>query len=103
MKNNYLKAKSYPIYRYAFLYVFFNVFLVCSVLAQNVNVRGRVFDKTTGEPLVGVTILQKGTSNGGVTNLEGNYTLNVPVGSVLEFKYIGYLATTFDSERKRIF
>ena len=94
MKNDYLKEKSCPIYRYAFLYVFLNLFFVCSVFAQNADVRGRVFDKTTGEPLVGVTILQKGTSNGVVTDLDGNYALKAPIGTMLEFKYIGYLTTT---------
>lgn len=103
MKNDYLKEKSYPIYRYAFLYVFLNLFFVCSVFAQNADVRGRVFDKITGEPLVGVTILQKGTSNGVVTDLDGNYALKAPIGTMLEFKYIGYLTTTLKVKEKGVF
>ncbi|MDE6988657.1 MAG: SusC/RagA family TonB-linked outer membrane protein, partial [Bacteroides acidifaciens] len=45
-----------------------------------------------GEPLIGVSVLVKGTTNGTVTNLDGKFSLKVSAGDVLEFSYIGYAA-----------
>lgn len=60
--------------------------------AQNlVTVKGQVKD-STGEPLVGATVKVKGDSKiGTMTDIDGNYTLSVPEGSVLEFSCIGVL------------
>lgn len=41
-------------------------------------------------PLAGVSIVVKGTTNGTVTDVDGNYSIEVPTGSVLQFSYIGY-------------
>ena len=71
----------------------FCIFLLLSVLpatAQNASIKGHVFDKSTGDPLIGATIMQKGTQNAVVTDLDGNFILNAPVNSVLEIHYIGY-------------
>lgn len=43
-----------------------------------------------GEPLIGANVTEKGTSNGTITDIDGKFTLNVPVGSVLSVSYIGY-------------
>ena len=53
------------------------------------QITGRVID-ATGEALIGVSVLQVGTTNGSITDWDGNFTVNVPVGSVLQFSYIGY-------------
>lgn len=54
------------------------------------TVTGNVQD-SDGEPLIGVSILIKGTSSGTVTDFDGNYTINVPGESaVLEFSYTGF-------------
>lgn len=45
-----------------------------------------------GEPLIGVTVLVKGGSQGSVTDLEGKFTLVANVGDVLQFSYIGYVS-----------
>ena len=46
--------------------------------AQNIEVKGRVTD-TSGEPLIAVTVYESGnTSNGTVTDMDGNYTISVP-------------------------
>lgn len=54
----------------------------------------RVSGKVTGqdgEPLIGVNVVVKGTTNGAITNIDGKYILeNVPENAVLEFSYIGY-------------
>ena len=60
-------------------------------LAQNqVRVTGKVIDNL-GEPMIGVSILEKGTSNGVVTDIDGNYSLNAQRGGTLVFSYVGYV------------
>ncbi|WP_229368283.1 SusC/RagA family TonB-linked outer membrane protein [Telluribacter humicola] len=59
--------------------------------AVEITVNGRVTDATTNEPLVGCTVVLKGTQRGTNTDASGNYTLTVPdAGAVLVFGYIGY-------------
>ena len=58
--------------------------------AQLLTVSGKVVDATDGKPLAGVTVLQKGTSIGTTTNMEGFYSLNVDKGKTLVFSFIGY-------------
>lgn len=63
--------------------------LVQSVL-QARTIKGQILDET-GEPMIGVTVLVKGTTIGVVTDLDGNYSLEVPSGkNMLEISYIGY-------------
>ena len=62
---------------------------VSQVQDNVISVSGTVKD-TKGEPLIGVSVLVKGTTNGTVTDLEGNFSLKVSVGDILEFSYIGY-------------
>ena len=58
-------------------------------LAQNqVKVTGKVIDNL-GESMIGVSILEKGTTNGVVTDIDGNYTLTVNQGATLVFSYVG--------------
>ena len=54
-----------------------------------VNVKGIVKD-TEGNPLVGVSILVQGTTNGVITDIDGNFQLSANKGDLLEFSYIGY-------------
>ena len=72
-----------------FTAIFFSLMLVVAAFAD-VNVKGKVLDAESGEPLIGVSILVKGTSTGTVTDFDGNYELNVPNDAVLQFHYIGY-------------
>lgn len=55
------------------------------------TVTGNV-QSTTGEPLIGVNVIEKDTTNGTVTDLDGNYTLRVAKGKTLVFSYIGFLS-----------
>ena len=57
--------------------------------AQNITVKGAVKD-VNGEPLIGVNVLQVGTTNGIITDFDGNYQLNVPSNAKLAFSFIGY-------------
>lgn len=63
--------------------------------AQSITVTGTVTDGSSGTGLPGVNVLEKGTTNGTITDLEGNYTINVSSQtSILEFSFIGYLTET---------
>ena len=57
--------------------------------AARISVAGKVVDET-GEPLMGASVFVKGTNNGTVTDLDGQYSLSVPAGSVLEVSFMGY-------------
>ena len=61
-----------------------------ALLAQNVRVTGKVSDVSNNEPLIGVNVVQQGTTNGTITDLDGNYSIEVPSNSTLQFSYIGY-------------
>ncbi|WP_375379514.1 SusC/RagA family TonB-linked outer membrane protein [Hymenobacter volaticus] len=63
------------------------------VMAQAAQtIAGRVVSAEGGEGLPGVTVLQKGTTNGVSTNADGGYTLSAPVGSTLVFSAIGFVS-----------
>lgn len=64
--------------------------IIGNVQAQN-TISGKVTDAQTGEELIGSTVQVKGTTNGAVTDLEGNYTLSVPDGATLVISYLGYV------------
>ena len=53
------------------------------------KVTGKVVD-TNGEPIVGATIKEQGTTNGTITDMDGNFLLEVPNNAILEITYIGY-------------
>lgn len=61
-----------------------------TAFAQSIKVSGNVTDSQTAEPLLGVTVMQKGTSNGVITDMDGNFTISVPFNSTLAFTYMGY-------------
>lgn len=60
-----------------------------TVSTTAVNVSGDVVD-STGEPLIGATIMVKGTSTGTVTDIDGHYTIKAEIGSTLIVRYVGY-------------
>jgi len=59
---------------------------------QNNTITGTVVSATDGEPLIGVSIFVKGTNNGTVTDIDGNYSINVNTGQTLVFSYIGFIS-----------
>ena len=60
------------------------------IVQQDVTLKGTVVDQKTGEPIIGANVVVKGTTNGVITDIDGNYMLQAPVGSILEISYIGY-------------
>ena len=69
--------------------------------AAKKTITGRIVD-ATGEPLIGVTIMEKGTTNGSITDYDGNYSLSVPGNAVLQFSYIGYKSVEMKVEGKEV-
>lgn len=67
------------------------LFLLCSLsaYAQNQTIKGVVHD-SMNEPLIGVAVTVKGTTNGTLTNLDGQFEIQAPTTATLEFSYIGY-------------
>lgn len=67
-------------------------FFTTAAIAQNVAVKGKVTDASTGESLIGVSVGVKGTANGVQTDVNGAYSISVPANATLTFSYIGYTA-----------
>ena len=67
---------------------------VCSVFAQTRKVSGTVTDATTGEGVPAATVMIQGTHSGTSTDNEGQYSISVQVGAVLEFSSIGYVTAS---------
>lgn len=62
---------------------------ILPALAQNITVHGTVVDNL-GEALIGATVMEKGTSNGTATDIDGNFEISVPPTATLVVSYIGY-------------
>lgn len=75
------------------------LFIPLWVSAQTISVKGVVKD-TKGDALIGVSVVEQGTSNGIVTDLDGQYTLNVSSKAKLNFSYLGYLTQTVEVRGK---
>lgn len=58
--------------------------------AQNITVKGVVKDSKFGDPIIGASVLQKGTTNGTISDMDGNFILEAPDKAVLVISYIGY-------------
>lgn len=72
------------------------------MLAQSpMMISGRITDDL-GEPMIGVSVLEKGTSNGVITNMEGNYSLKVKQGAVIVYSYIGYVTQELKAVSERM-
>lgn len=71
------------------------LFLVCglssSIFAQQIQVSGIVTDAETHQVLVGVTVVEKGSHNGTITDTKGHYNISIQKGKKLVFSYIGYV------------
>ena len=61
-----------------------------AIQQQDQKLKGQVIDAQTGDPVIGVNVLVKGTTNGTITDIDGKYELNAPAGAVLQISFIGY-------------
>ena len=72
------------------LYVCFLLLMVGTIWAQNQTIKGTVLD-ANGESIIGASVLQKGTTNGTITDFEGGFILNnVPSDATIEISFVGY-------------
>ncbi len=65
------------------------LFLSVNTFAQQIVVKGIVKD-TTGEPIIGANVIVKGTTNGTITDFDGNFLLNANKGDIIIVSFIGY-------------
>lgn len=77
---------------------------LCSVqaFAQNVEISGVVKD-ASGEPIIGASVLVKGTTNGAATDLDGKFVLSIPKDAVLDVSYIGFKSVEVQTKGKNTF
>jgi len=73
-----------------------------SVNQQTRKITGVVFDDS-GEPIIGANVVVKGTTNGTITNFDGEFSLEVKEGNVLQVSYIGYLTQEVSIEGRNSF
>lgn len=71
-------------------FLLLGLFISLGSYAQNITVKGVVKDSKFGDPIIGASVLQKGTTNGTISDMDGNFMLEVPGGSVVVISYIGY-------------
>jgi len=65
-------------------------FAVSSVKQAKISIKGKIVD-SSGESIIGANVIQKGTSNGTISDLNGNFNLTAPEGAILDISYVGYL------------
>lgn len=63
---------------------------IANVMAQNVTVTGTIISATDKEPIIGANVVVEGTTNGTVTDFDGNFSFSVPPNSNLVISYIGF-------------
>lgn len=71
------------------LFVFMLICISATLSSQNVRISGQVND-TSGDPIIGVSVYIKGTTQGTITDIDGKYSLNVPQESTLVFSFLGF-------------
>lgn len=82
-KSNYYRE------RVILLLLFFAFMLPIDTLAQNIQLNGTVTD-VSGESVIGASVLEKGTTNGVITDIDGNFTLSVSPKATIIISYVGY-------------
>ncbi len=60
-----------------------------SLFAQTIQITGKVTSAEDGQPIPGVTVVEKNTSNGTITNIEGIYNLSIPQGATVVYSFVG--------------
>lgn len=71
-------------------------------IRQQKTVSGRIVDEQ-GEPVIGANVVEKGTTNGTVTDVEGRFSLEVAPNAVLLISYVGYLEQEINTSQKKTF
>jgi TonB-dependent starch-binding outer membrane protein SusC len=99
------KREFQSVMKNARILILFLVFTLAgnSLTYSQITVTGRVTDSSTGETLPGVSVLVRGTNVGTITNIQGDYTLDVPGASpVLIYSFIGYTSREIPVEGRTV-
>ena len=72
--------------------------MLCTIMYAQTEITGTVVDDF-GEGIIGATVMEKGTSNGTLTDFDGNFKLKVQAGKTLVFSYIGYLTQELPAQK----
>lgn len=72
--------------------------LAQTIYAQEVSVKGTVISGTDNYPVIGASVIEKGTTNGIITDMDGNFTLSVAKGAVIQISYIGYVTQEIQAD-----
>ncbi len=73
--------------------------MVCVVVqAQSLQVEGTVVSKSDGEPIIGATVLESGTTNGTITDLDGKFLLTVKQNAEITISYVGFKSQTLKAQ-----
>ncbi len=67
---------------------------------QDIKVSGKVIDDE-GNPMMGANVMEAGTSNGTITDFDGNFSITVKAGAILEFSYLGMITTSLQVDQSR--
>lgn len=87
-------SKKYSLFRRVMLLaLLFAGLSSVGALAQTIQLTGTVND-ATGEPVIGASVLEKGTTNGVITDIDGKFNLTVAKGSEVQVSFVGYITQT---------
>jgi len=79
-------------------YLLLFLLAVCTMGLQ-AQIKGTVLEDVTGEPAIGASVVEVGTTNGTVTDFDGLFELNVPEGTQLQISYIGFATQTVTAKK----
>ncbi|MBF0650179.1 SusC/RagA family TonB-linked outer membrane protein [Dysgonomonas sp. GY75] len=108
-KYTYLKkqsevcGKAVPKSFFSFFLLFALITFSSGIFAQNRTVQGTVSDANTGEALIGVSVVVKGSTVGTVTDIDGKFTLPAAANSTLVISYVGYIKQEVNVENQTSF
>lgn len=85
-----------------FLLICISAIVFAASAQNNIIVTGKITDASNGEELIGVTVMEKGTYNGVVSDMAGNYSINVKKNATLVFSFIGYKTKEIKAAQNRI-
>ena len=82
----------------SFLSALFVCLMAVVAQAQDITVHGTVLSRQDGEPLIGATVMSEATRKGTATDIDGNFQITVPEGSVLKVSYVGFNTVDVEAE-----
>lgn len=82
--------------------LFFGLLFTATMAFSQKTISGTILS-VDGDPLIGANVIEVGTSNGTITDLDGNYSLTVSDGSSVEISYTGFASQTLDTSNGTLF